>query len=446
MPYDPLRADLPSQPQGYPNTYWFSTAGRPPSDDGELGMSIETDVAIIGGGYTGLSCAYHLASRFGVKAVVLEAHQPGWGCSGRNGSFARPAIGRLSYQQWIDRWGIDVATKLFRETHAALGCLRDLIVIGNIECDKQPDGWLKVAHRPEKEALLANECRLLEKTFNYKVDFLDSRTLEEKFFRGGEAYAALRFPDAFGFHPLKVAFGLVDMARKHGATVFSSTPVVGWRQAGGTHLLKTPKGLVRAKTVVIATNGYSTEKLHASLKNRLLPVLSNIVVTRSLTNSEREACNLRTTELISDTRKILNFYRLLPDNRMLFGSRGPLLEDSESAKTESTQLVKMLCRKFPSLRGVPVDFSWGGWVAITFDMMPHIHHAEDDTSVWYAIGYNGSGVTATVHAGRQLAIALGTGRPVDSIMANPIPRLPLARLRRIGQRAAFALYGWQDEH
>lgn len=445
MPYDPLRAALPKSAQAHPNTYWLATADASPPDDGPLCDDIQADLVIIGGGYTGLSCAHRFAARYGVKAVVLEAHSPGWGCSGRNGSFARPALGRLSYQEWVQRWGVEKSKALFVETLQALASVRAIIEEGNIACQKQPEGWLKIAHREDKVRSLAREHKLLKDVFGFETELLDRGAIRDRCFLGDEAYGALRFPQAFGMHPLNLAYGLLRMAREAGAVVHGASPVIGWDKERNEHVLQTPGARVRAKQVIIATNGYTTERLHPSLKGRLLPVLSNIIVTRPMNEAEQSECGLRTTDIMTDTRNILNYYRRLPDGRLLLGSRGPILEGSVENERHQAILLQSLKRKFPALRDISVDYWWGGWVAITRDMLPHIHHAQDDTSVWYAMGYNGSGVAAAVYAGQRLADRLAGDEPIFSALDTPVPRIPLASFRRVAQRAMFAWYRLQDE-
>lgn len=442
MAYDPLRAELPRRPQAYPETYWLATAGAPPPDDGAMQGDQEVDVAIIGAGYTGLSCAYYLARDYGIHATVLEANGPGWGCSGRNGSFARPAIGRLGYGQWIKRWGVPRARAVFAEAHAALNTVRELIDSGDIACDRQPDGWLKVAHRADKVAGLVADQKLLRDVFGYETELLDSDALANGYFRGGEAPAALRFADAFAIHPLKFNYGLLRMARAAGARVHCQSPVMQWTREAGRHLLKTPGGIVRARQVVIATNGYSTERLHPSLNGRTIPVLSNVVVTRPMTATEQAESGLLTTDVITDTRAVLNYYRRLPDGRVLLGSRGPIHESEGTLRQD--RLLDMVGRKFPALRGITADYCWGGWVALTMDQIPHITRTEDDPTVSYALGYNGSGVAAAPHAGRLLAGQIGGDRTILPAIAGPLPRVPLAAFRRIGQRAAFVWFRLKD--
>ena len=165
MSYDPLTAPHPGVGLDYPRSYWTATAGGPPPDDGALEGPADADVAIIGGGYTGLSCAYHLARDYGIHARVLEANRPGWGCSGRNGGFARAAIGRYSFGRMRELWGAATAKRVFGEALAALENVRSVISEGRIECDALEAGHLKIAHQPSRAAALAQEAELLRREF-----------------------------------------------------------------------------------------------------------------------------------------------------------------------------------------------------------------------------------------------------------------------------------------
>src|SRR5699024_3687987 len=367
MGYDPLTANLPQHGQEYPTSYWVATAGKPPAVDGPVHGTIDTDIAIIGAGYTGLSCAWHLARNHGVRVHVIEAHHPGWGCSGRNGSLMRPAIGRMWWFEAVKRFGHARARQLFHEAMDALNTMRGLIDDGGIDCDRQPDGWLRVAHHPSRVQSLEQEKDTLESVFDYPVELLDQRALNHHGHAGTEAHGALHYQDAFAAHPLKLAFGLVEMARKAGAVIHDASPVTGWNRRGSEHELVTPKGRVRARRVSIATNGYSTEKLHQSLKARLMPVLSSIVVTRPLSAAEQDAAELTTTDIVTDTRKLLNFYRLLPDGRLLLGSRGAITQSERTEKRIASMLLKTVRQKFPSLVNLSADYHWSGWVALSMD-------------------------------------------------------------------------------
>ncbi len=445
MSYDPLRAPNPGQGLAHAQSYWAATAGPAPEDDGPVAGDRETEVAIVGGGYTGLSCAAYLAREHGIRALVLEANRPGWGCSGRNGSFLRPTLGRLSHSDWVAKWGEAEARRFFAESLAAYGTGRALIEDGDIACDVQPAGALRIAHRAARVRDLEREQRVLERVFDYPVELLGPDEIAARHFEGREAHAALRFPHSIGLHPLKLVHGLVDLARSAGAGVHSASVVTDLRRDGDGHVLVTPGGRVRARQVVLATNGYGQEALSPALEGRLLPVLSNIVVTRPMTAEEKAACRFESRDVMFDTRNLLNYYRRLPDDRILLGCRGPIRETPGSNAAHRAALLATVKRKFPALEAITADYFWGGWVAITYDKLPHIHVASDDHTLHYALGYCGSGVAAALHAGRRLAERIGGKDTLVPQLDRPLPRFPLAALRRVAQRAAFAWYRLQDE-
>lgn len=446
--FDPLRSGLSSQPRENPNTYWHATGGVAPTVDGPVVEDIDTDIAVIGAGYTGLSCAYFLAQKYQHQVHVIEANQLGWGCSGRNGSFMRPAIGRLWWWQYVQKYGAEQARVLFQHASAAIDTMRDVLAQAPMDCDKADDGWLRVAHSAQAVQALQRERETLAQVFDYQVQLLDQDQLANYGLAGDEAFGALRYGDGFSAHPLKVVYALAMLARSAGAQVHTGSPVIGMRADNGQHVLHTPQGRVRANHVVIATNGYSTEHLHPLIKSRLMPVLSSIVVTQPLSPEQQRQAGLTTSDIITDTRRLLCFYRLLPDGRLLLGSRGAITESPRSDAQTRNELLAVIGKKFPALQGIGADYFWSGWVALTMDSMPRIYSADASAAVpnvSYAMGYNGSGTTAAVYSGRLLADHLGGGAPIPQVLAGSMPKIPFPFLRRTAQRAAFMFYGLQDK-
>ena len=446
-PYDPLFSDTPGTGLAYPTSYWAATAGTPPPDDGHVPARVDTDVAIIGGGYTGLSCAYHLARQHGVRSIVLEANRPGWGCSGRNGGFARMALGRFTGGDMIEAWGRELAKRAFGLTMSSLDTVRELIRDGRIECDSSEAGHLKIAHKPSRMEALKREADVLRREFEYPAEILSADEVQTQHIGGPQSHGALRIPDAVAVHPLKLSLGVLRMARDAGAKVYASSPVTQWTKRGAEHLLGTPHGGVRAKTVVIATNGYTPRNLHPSVRARLFPVLSHIIVTRPLTADEIRATNFVSRHVLTDTRKLLYYWRRLPDDRIMFGGRGLVSDDGHGNSPLRDFLLSELRRKLPGLENVTVDYDWYGWVCLTRDWLPHVHQAEDDPSVHYAVGYQGSGVSLANHAGKLLARRVAGVSLDDPIppFATPLKRFPLHSLLRVVQPVMYRYYKWVDE-
>lgn len=443
--YDPLVSPGPGHGKDYAPTYWVATAGAPPADDGPITRDIDVDVAIIGGGYTGLATALCLAREHGVKAVVLEANRTSWGCSSRNGGQAQNASGRLSRSQWIERWGKGVALKMHDEIQEGFNHFKSLIT--EIDCDPQPGGHFLIAHRPRIMEKLAAEAKVWKDVFGYPSELFSAEAFRREFLNDHEAAGALHEPEGIGIHALKLAFGYLRLARAAGARVHTSSPVIGWETIDGVHHLHTPGGIVRARAVGIATGAYTAQTLHPSLRSKVMPILSNSMVTRVLTDEEIAACNFRTTQVLTDTRTLRFYYRFLPDRRLQIGSRSAITGEDAPNPRHLNLLKEGMARKFPALRGVDIDFSWWGWVDVSHDMMPRICQPDPKQAVYYALGYGGNGVSYSQQAGRRLAehIAGKRAHLTLPIFTSPLPGHLFAPFRRIGQRMLYAQYFRRDE-
>jgi glycine/D-amino acid oxidase-like deaminating enzyme len=452
--YDPLVADNPGQGREYAPTYWIGTAGEPPADDGPVMHDIDVDVAIIGSGFTGLTCAIFLAQEHGIKATVLEANRVSWGCSTRNGGQAQCASGRLKRSQWITRYGLDTALKLHAEVCEGMETFKE--IIKDIDCDPQPGGHLYIAHHPKVMPVLEKEAQILRDVFKYNARIFDAETVKREYVDDKEAAGAMHEPEGIGIHAGKLAFGYLKKARALGVKVHPASPVQGWETRDGVHYLRTPGGIVRARAVAVATGGYTSQGLHPQLKNRLMPVLSNSIVTRQLTKAEIEACNFRTTQVITDTRILRHYYRLMPDGRVQIGSRSAITGTDAPQKKYENFLVRDLHRKFPALEGIRIDYSWWGWVDVSHDMMPRIVQPDPAQTIYYAMGYGGNGVMYSAQAGRRMAACIAgkkTGPELPIFGSRlPFPNMMemvesplLAPFRRIGQRFLYRWYHLKDE-
>jgi taurine dehydrogenase large subunit len=446
--YDPVVAPNPGHGRDYAPTYWIGTAGEPPADDGPVTADMDADVVIVGSGYTGLSCAIHLAREHGIKATVLEANGVAWGCSTRNGGQAQISAGRLKRSQWIERWGVEVARQMHKEIAEGFDVFRALIREPEIDCLPQDGGHLYIAHRAKMMPFLEKESKLLNEVFGYPTRILGREEIHRDFVRDDEAVGAMLEPDGMGIHAARLAFGYLRLARKLGARVHTASPVVGYSERNGMHYLATPGGTVRARTVAFATAGYTSPGLHPLTKHRMMPILSNSVVTRPLSDNEREALNFKTKIPLTDTRTLRHYYRLMPDNRVQIGSRSAITGADATNRKHLDLLLAGMYRKFPSLRDIRIDYSWWGWVDVSHDMMPRIFRPDPARSIFYAMGYGGNGVMYSAQAGRRLAqLVAGKGQGLDlPIFTSPLPHHGLLTpFRRIGQRAMYRWYYLKDE-
>jgi len=454
--YDPLVDGNPGRGRDYAPTYWVASAGAQPADDGPIDADIDADVVIVGSGFTGLAAALFLAREHGIRATVLEANQSAWGCTSRNGGQGQNASGRLYRSQWITRWGRETALKLDAEIRSGYETFKALVAEFP-ECEPQQGGHLYTAHRPKKLEFLRNEGEVMRRVFGYDTRMLSREEVHHDYLRDAECHGALLEPDGIGVHPLKLAFAYLRAARALGVKVHPASPVFGVHTRQGVHHLRTAGGTVKARAVGFATGGYTSNGLHRSLDDRIMPVLSNALVTRVLTPEERAAAGLHSTTFVTDTRTLRYYYRLLPDGRMQIGSRSAITGADAPHPRHMQVLVDGLHRKFPALKGVEIAHSWWGWVDVSHDMMPRIAQPDATQQVFYALGYGGNGVAFSAHAGRRLAQRIA-GRQ-DHAFELPIYRSPLefpnlfgtvrsqafAPFRRVGQQFLYRWYSLRDE-
>jgi glycine/D-amino acid oxidase-like deaminating enzyme len=455
--YDPLVDKTPGTGRAYAPTYWVASAGTPPPDDGPLQGDQDVDVVVIGSGATGISTALYLAKEHGIQATVLEANHTAWGCSSRSGGQGQNASGRLTRTQWIERWGLDIAKRLDTEIRTGFDNFKNLTT--QIDCEAFDGGHLYLAHRPEKMAFLQAQTDVMRNTFGYDTRMLSAEQVRANYCDERETAGAMFEPEGVSIHPLKFTYGLIKQARALGARIHPGSPVTGWETINGVHHLQTPGGTVRAKRVAVCTGGYTGQGLNPLLKNKLMPILSNSVVTRPLTASELAATNFRSQTFLTDTRTLRFYYRLLKGNRLQIGSRSSVTGADAQGPEHLALLTNAIARKFPPLAGIQIDYSWWGWVDVSHDMMPRISQPAADQKVWYAVGYGGNGVSFSTWAGKRLAERVA-GRDAGQAVFNlPIYNSPLeypnvmgamrseafAPFRRLGQRFLYKWYWLRDE-
>ncbi len=433
--YDPMVDTRINHNQAYPCSYWAAHT-ETTQQGNTLTTDISTDVLVIGAGYTGLSCAYQLASQFGREATVLEANQTAWGCSGRNAGFVLRGTGRLGLAQLAQRYGADTAMQFHLEYGAALEQVQHMISAGNIACDAQPPGYLKVAHKAALGRQLPEQAAFLQRQFGYQVQYVSPAELKQHYMHNEQAFGAIRFPDCFGVNPLALAQGYATLAQQQGVRLFTGSPALGWQRSATGFTVQTPQATVQCRQLILATNAYTASGFYPQLNRACLPVLSSVIVTEPLTAQQLSASGLNHTQLVMDTRALKYYYRKLPDNRLLFGGRSAVYGKDAENPLYPARLLSALKQCFPLLEQLALAYHWSGWVAVSFDDMPRL--CQSEPGVFYGAGYCGSGVSFSTLAGVRLAqMASGAALPALPIYHSRLKPFPLPQFRRLGQQVYY---------
>ncbi|MDV6316056.1 FAD-binding oxidoreductase [Idiomarina sp. HP20-50] len=427
--YDPL-VDGPPGPRDAPEaSYWqqHTRADFPECVDAPE----EVEFAIIGAGYTGLNAARVLAEN-GRSVAVFEANQLAWGCSSRNAGFVMKSTGRLGLSAWAQRFGEETARGIAGEHQTALQLVEETLRECPQHGQRQHGGYLKIAHRPSAIAPLKQQYEQL-KRFNQPVEWLTREELSA-IIASPQAHSALRFTDCFALNPMLLAAATARRASSAGAQLVEHCPVTAAVSLGGKGVyLQTAKGAVRARKLLVCSNGYTSGQLLPELASRSLPVLSSIITTPPLTETQVESIRLSPQYAMMDTRILKYYFRLLPDNRLLFGGRGAIQGKSAGNPLYAKRLLAALHQTFPQLREVNEwEHFWSGWVSVSLDDYPRIGNVKDN--IYASMGYCGAGVSFTALAGQRLAeAAMGHPLPELPYYQSQLKPFPLPRFRRLGQ-------------
>lgn len=430
-----------------PATYWHRNTPR--VDLPTLATACEADVAIIGGGFTGLSAALHLVRDHGVSVVLLEAGELSWGASSRNAGFNTLAATKLGIADIHARWGKAAGSDFFASQLEGQQMANALAESEQFEIEGCGDGTFMVAHSPKAWTSLKAEAREWQSLTPIPVRVLDADEFAAVGHGGAEQFGALHFQSGGGINPLAYATGLAKAALRHGARLFSHSPVLRWDKQDAMHRLHTPHGSVLTRTVIVATNAYPLPEQPSALHRRLLPAISNILVTVPLSDAQWAEYGFQSLNPMFDARHLLNYYRRLPDNRFLFGARGDLTGSADQAADMQRALQFALVRKFPHWGNVPIEYFWRGLVSVTRKMVPSIGVLPGDNSVWYGFGCYGNGVNTMPWIGRTLARHIA-GVPLSRLERCPVyqglpDRLPPGHwLQKLGLRLAYAKYAGLD--
>ncbi|MGY9048644.1 hypothetical protein P775_03150 [Puniceibacterium antarcticum] len=404
-----------------------------------LNGDIQTDVAIIGGGFTGLSAALHLAQDT-VRVTVLEAETPGFGASGRNGGFCCLGGAKAPRKLLQKRYGTQGLADWRATEKAAIDTVTTLLRTHCIDADTHSQGETLIAHTPRAMASLRASVEEIRTDYAVTPQVIEKTALRENGL-AGPFHGALTIPLGFALNPRKYHAGLAQAAQSAGAQLYAQTPVTRLTQQGGKTRLTTPNGTITADRVILATNGYSSEDVPDWLRARYLPVQSSVIVTRPLTLSEREAQGWTSDQMAYDTRTLLHYFRKLPDNRFLFGMRGGLRATQGAEAAIRRKIRRDFNAMFPAWREVEITHDWSGLVCIMSNLTPFAGPVPELPGVFAGMGYHGNGVAMGSHTGRILA-AIVQGKtpdtPYPQAMRQPPGRFPLGRFRRALLAPAYA--------
>jgi glycine/D-amino acid oxidase-like deaminating enzyme len=372
-------------------------------------------VAIIGGGFAGLSTALHLAEQ-GTDAIVLEAQQPGWGASGNNGGQLNPGL-KLDPDAIEARFGADLGRRMIAFAYATPVFTLDLIRRLGIACEARQNGTLRAAYHETNAAAVETTAEQCIRR-GMPVSVLDRKAVREA--TGTDRYVcAMLDRRGADVQPLSYARGLARAALAVGVAVHGQTPATSLRREGGRWRIETGRAVVRAEKVLIATNGF-TDNLWSGLRRTIVPVFSSIAATAPLPDDVARQI-MPTRSVLYESGHITVYYRIDASNRLLMGGRGPMqwIRDPSAV----AYLMRYAVRLWPTLRDVSWTHGWNSRLAMTADHYPHVHEPGPGALVY--LGCNGRGVALATAMGQQLAQRLIAGEaaeidmPITSL--RPIP-------------------------
>ncbi|NKJ50529.1 FAD-dependent oxidoreductase [Burkholderia sp. SG-MS1] len=388
-------------------SFYEATVTRP-STYAPLAGQRSAPVCIIGGGLAGLSTALGLAERGVGEVVVLEAQQVGFGASGRNGGFVFGGYS-LDCADLLKSLGPAHARELYTLTTDAVDLMRQRIARYRIDCDATDAGVI-LANWFDEPARLDAQRRLMRESFGVEWEPVPAAQLASQL-KTRRYHGGLFERNAFHFHPLKYVLGVADAAARAGVTIHEHSPVVRLQRAGAGFVVHTPQGALDARHVVMAGGGYA-RNVYARVERAVLPIATYVMATEPLGARLHDAIDTRAA--VYDTRFAFDYYRPLPDTRILWGGRISVRD--RSPDTIARLLRRDLLKVYPQLRDVRIEYAWGGLMSYARHKMPQIGRSAD--GVWYAVGFGGHGMAPTTVSGELLAAAIAGERPVPDAFAR----------------------------
>ncbi len=428
------------------NSYWEDTT-KENFNLNRLTKDINSEVVIIGGGYTGLLCAINLIENYSLDVVLLEAGKVGWGASSRNGGFcAFPPI-KTNFKNLQKIYGKDETKKFFRNSVEGSNYTMSIIKNYNIDCDVSGNSNFILAHHPNKFKQIREQAEIYKSEFGIETEIYSKEEFDKIGHTGTEQYGALSYKPGFAINPLKFVNGIAKYALSKKLKIFDHTLVSKIEKNNNSYILRTSEGSVNTKKIVVATNGFYQEGLVPQMNSRILPVISNVIVTRKLSKKEIDLHNFKTYSPIMNTKNLLYYYRKLPDDRILFGTRGDFIGSDQSNLNRSKKMEKFFKNIFPDWSNISIDYTWRGLIAMSQKLTPSIGKIENE-EIYYGFGYHGVGVSTAPWAGKQLSKLVFSSNSKDLNISKIYKGLPkkfiFPRLRTFYFRLAVLFYNIKD--
>jgi glycine/D-amino acid oxidase-like deaminating enzyme len=402
------------------SNYWLTTASMPAATGGELPSHAE--VVVIGAGFTGLSAARALAKR-GTQVTVLEANSIGWGASSRNGGMVLTGM-KLDVGTLAKRYGMELTRRMYADSLASIDLVEQIVREEIIACDFSRCGHLELACKQSHFDSYARSADVIAREFSHELRIVPRSQLPAEI-GSGIYFGGMVDETSAGVNPARYVSGLAGAALKAGASIYENARVQGITRSLQNGVLgfaiRTSLGNIFAREVLVATSGYTSSATPA-LQKKIIPIGSYIIATEQLPESLAQELSPR-NRMIYDSKHYLYYYRLTPDNRMLFGGRAAFFPETKNSICRSAEILRQgMITVFPQLRNAKVEHAWGGTLDFCFDTMPHAGQLD---GVHYALGYAGHGVALATYLGAKMAEKICGSSDPTPYAAIPFPGAPL---------------------
>lgn len=402
------------------SNYWETTVNRTePTQDFEFPE--HCDVLIVGGGFNGVSTAFHLARR-GVKVVLLEEHVIGWGASGRNGGMALTGL-KESFGTLIQKYGLGTAKEQYSASLEAVELVRGLIKKERLAVDMVETGHIETASKKSHFDGFLSEQKLLDEHLGHRVGIFSADELRGEL-RTDNYYGGIFDPQSVSLNPLQYVTELARAARGYGAIMLEGVAVLKIWSEGGTTKVITTKGEITSDRLVLSSSAYSDMRL-APLQKTHIKIGSYVLATEPLPFDGKEL--IKNDRSIYDTLNFLSYYRVTADNRMLFGGRAVFAPESDANIRDSARILReMMLHVFPELDQLKIDHVWGGTLDVTLNKMPSF---TEKRSTIFSVGFAGHGISIATYFGMRIAEKI-LGSKDRSVFEVPFTRnVPFWTLR-----------------